>query len=757
MRFKERWVFRFFMILTIIIIALSLACDGTGGNGGDDGEPTTYSILGQVTANGTGLSGVTITLSGNSSGTTTTDNNGDYSFTGLSNGSYAVIPSLTGYTFDPTSRDVTTSGADVSGVDFTASLLRIKTETTDSNGEAVFTDNSTQEEVILKVVDTNNNPLSNMDITYWDGDGYEVFFVDDPFNEYLPSIGIYSHNSNHVIKTGKNEYGIYEIYTIDEDNFLGNVVWSWRTENNLGFQTYNYETTVDYDEYIEIYGRQAVVTDILWKVLGIVADIYIGFSLPGKPSEIVNYLFPEEKNPPQRWDIYWYRKGEDKDFHITMIPSNIPTVRIYTLNIASNEVNITWEGADKDTYDQLVFLPDNMDLTKYLDGNSTSDLIYSYRITQNGVVYNGYDWTAFDSNTSTTIIIWDYGNYTLELRVKDEVDNIGYTDFDFDIDGGNQTCTDADGDGYYAESGCGTAVDPDDNDATIYPVASEKILFVSNRDGNADIYIMDPDGSNQMNLINNLSHDYDPEWSPDGNSIVFVSERDGTADIYTMNLDGSDLSQLTYPVNPSDPGDGRNRDDMPDWSPNGTKIVFFSLRDGNSKIWLMNADGSNQIKLDLPFGVHAYPRWSPDGNEIVFTSTLAGEGHFDIYKVNVSNPSNPIRLTNSPYTDIEPVWAPDGSKIAFTSNRYHNGEVFYVYIMNSDGSNQRTISDTSLGTNQQQPSWSPDGTKIAYTLGNSTPWVEIWSMNSSDGSNKTRLSYFIWGYINYDHHPAWTK
>ena len=114
------------------------------------GSAITYDISGQVTANGTGLDGVTITLSGAGSGTTTTDIDGDYSFSGLSNGSYTVTPSLTGYTFDPTSRNVTISGQNETGVDFSAdeeisiseNSVVLEEETTESL-VSVSSDNST--------------------------------------------------------------------------------------------------------------------------------------------------------------------------------------------------------------------------------------------------------------------------------------------------------------------------------------------------------------------------------------------------------------------------------------------------------------------------------------------------------------------------------------------------------------------------------------------------------------------------------------
>ena len=117
-------------ICLIGVIALGLitivGSNGGGGSGGGDGEddptptPTSYNISGQVTSNGTGLSGVTITLSGDGSDTKTTDRDGNYSFSGLSDGLYTVTPSMTGYTCDPSSRDINISGADVTGINFDA-------------------------------------------------------------------------------------------------------------------------------------------------------------------------------------------------------------------------------------------------------------------------------------------------------------------------------------------------------------------------------------------------------------------------------------------------------------------------------------------------------------------------------------------------------------------------------------------------------------------------------------------------------------
>ena len=304
-----------------------------------------------------------------------------------------------------------------------------KTGVTNSEGQVTFTDNSTSEQVVLNVTDSQKLPLRNIRITYWDGNDFEVFLVDDPSEKYLPSLGIYPHNSEHTIETGRVGDGFYKIVTLDEDSSLGKVVWSWKDKTGINFSTYNYYKTVDYDEYLEIKDRNAEVLDLVWKGI----EMFTGVSLPNKPSEVISHLFPERENPPQRWDVYAYNDGYDQSALLTMIPSNIPTVTIDDPKIEGSEIDFSWQGSDKDTYDQFTFLPDNRDLTKYLDGNTTSDLNYSYEITKGESVYGDYFWTSYSSRTSAAVNVSDSGNYSLEVRVKDEVGNIGKSSKSFSI------------------------------------------------------------------------------------------------------------------------------------------------------------------------------------------------------------------------------------------------------------------------------------------------------------------------------------
>jgi Tol biopolymer transport system component len=167
--------------------------------------------------------------------------------------------------------------------------------------------------------------------------------------------------------------------------------------------------------------------------------------------------------------------------------------------------------------------------------------------------------------------------------------------------------------------------------------------------------------------------------------------------IFTMNTDGSDVKQITdnqyYSVDPA-------------WSPDGTKIAFDTSRNnGDSEIYLMDADGSNQAGFNPPaFGID--PAWSPDGKKIAYWRDYVGI----IYVMNADG-SNQKPLTNGDAFDLEPSWSPDGSKIVFSS--YRDGQT-EIYVMNSDGSNQTRLTNDVVNYDEE-PVWSPDGSRIAFT------------------------------------------
>ena len=262
-----------------------------------------------------------------------------------------------------------------------------------------------------------------------------------------------------------------------------------------------------------------------------------------------------------------------------------------------------------------------------------------------------------------------------------------------------------------------------------------RIAFISNRDGNWEIYAMNADGSDVVRLTDNSADDGCQSWSSDGRRIAFESTRDGYYAIYAMNADGSNRTRLTN--NPS-AGDG-----CPSWSPDGRRIAFQSDRDGNQEIYAMNADGSNQRRLTSNDARDRDPAWSPDGRRIAFSSER--DGNSEIYVMNADG-SGVVRVTNNSDYDGVPAWSPDGRRIAFASRRDGNGE---IYAMNADGSNQTRL--TNRSASDWYPSWSPDGRRIAFSSqAGGSDSREIYAVNV-DGSGVTRIT----NNSDHDSYPSW--
>ena len=196
--------------------------------------------------------------------------------------------------------------------------------------------------------------------------------------------------------------------------------------------------------------------------------------------------------------------------------------------------------------------------------------------------------------------------------------------------------------------------------------------------------------------------------------IAFFSRRDGNAEIYVMDADGGNQRRLTN--NP-------NSDWFPSWSPDGKRIAFVSDRDGHflgniptSEIYVMDADGGNPQNLTNDPNDDWFPSWSPDGKRIVFMSDRDGNFNFEIYAMDADG-GNLQRLTNNPNSDQYPSWSPDGKRIVFSARRDGHFEnkfeiTFEIYVMDADGNNQQRLTENRK--NDWFPSWSPDGKQIAF-------------------------------------------
>ena len=257
-------------------------------------------------------------------------------------------------------------------------------------------------------------------------------------------------------------------------------------------------------------------------------------------------------------------------------------------------------------------------------------------------------------------------------------------------------------------------------------VSSGRIVYGSLRDGNEEIYIMGSTGSTR--LTSNTARDRDPVLSPDGTKIAFYSDRDGTGAIWVMNADGTNPVKLT----------SGNGDIQPAFSPDGSKIVFSSFRldieadlpERTTDLWVMNADGTGQAVLFNGELGASNARFSPDGSRIVF-----GYG-WHIWIMDADG-ANQEQLTTQE-SNMAPSFSPDGTKVVYASdvNGEFSGADFNVWVMNPDGTAkvQLTSGFNGAGT----PTFSPDGTRIVFHSTRSGN-TDLYVINSG-GTNEVRLT-----------------
>ena len=256
------------------------------------------------------------------------------------------------------------------------------------------------------------------------------------------------------------------------------------------------------------------------------------------------------------------------------------------------------------------------------------------------------------------------------------------------------------------------------------PIFTTKIAFVSNRDGNDEIYMMDYDGANPTRVTFNKVKDYMPAWSPDQRTIAFTSYRAGSACLYLRNIYEGKETQVTT----------KGTSYSAAFSPDGKKLAFCSTmtEEGNAEIYVLDLGSMKTKRLTFNAATETAPSWSPTGREIAFTTDRLGSGSPQIYIMDAEGSNIRKASFGGNYHDA-PAWAPTSDRIAFVS-RVDNA--FDIYILNL-----RTNQITKLTENNvrnETPSWSPDGRHVVFAS-NLSGSIQVYTVDY-DGANLKRLT-----------------
>jgi Tol biopolymer transport system component len=270
---------------------------------------------------------------------------------------------------------------------------------------------------------------------------------------------------------------------------------------------------------------------------------------------------------------------------------------------------------------------------------------------------------------------------------------------------------------------------PADDVAPAWSPSGNRIAFQTDRNGNADVYVMQANGANQTQLTDTFAFDGMPSWASDGKYLAFMTTRNGQADIYMMTDSGTDQTPLTAHT---------ATDDHPDWQPpqpraNTDQILFTMGNEPEREIAVIHTTGTGLSVLTTNLdGDHITPSWSPDGAKIAFASRRPQQ-EFALVTM-YADGTNPVYLTDGTSRAMHPVWSPDGSRIGFEMR--HDGN-WDLYTIEPDGKNLTRL--TSSSSREGNITWSPDGTQIAFVSDQDEPNnLDIYVMDIAAGSKAQR-------------------
>lgn len=284
-------------------------------------------------------------------------------------------------------------------------------------------------------------------------------------------------------------------------------------------------------------------------------------------------------------------------------------------------------------------------------------------------------------------------------------------------------------------------------DATAETTAAPELMlngeaaFISDRDGNWEVYVIESDASAPRNITNHPKQDWFPSYALNGEKLTILSDRTGEAAPVLTNPDGTGTETLSI-LGAITTLFGQG---LLDWDPQypppnsavDSALLWVSLRDFNLEVYVLpdtaTPDAFNRYTAG--FAYDWFPAWSPDGAQIIFTSER--DGNLEIYltpSAFSTTGADQTRLTDNAVDDLYAVWSLAGDRLLFVSERERllTDGFLDLYVMNPDGSAVAALGETVF---EGDPSWSPDGTQMLY-MSNRDGDFELYLRDSASGAER---------------------
>ena len=262
--------------------------------------------------------------------------------------------------------------------------------------------------------------------------------------------------------------------------------------------------------------------------------------------------------------------------------------------------------------------------------------------------------------------------------------------------------------------------------------ATAKIVFSSWRHRNLDIYLMNPDGSEEERLTHHLARDIGPKWCPTGERIIFNSDRDGAPgdwDLYLMDADGSNVRRVF---------EKEAVRTVPTWSPDGKQIAYNRWERGKFYIYIAPIDGKKEERIALG----GQPVWSPDGTEIAFIEGAPRDPK-RISMLDVRTRKHKFFFpAKGPAWVRHPAWSPEGDALVFSwynrvELRHEDAHLETIYIIKRNGTGLQQIIEE--GKRAVEPIWSPRGDTLLYSQLDRNDTQQIFKV-TLDGGEPVQLA-----------------